>query len=335
VAPDTESGHRKKWSGRWDSNPRRSPWQGDALPLSHFRSVCLPVTVPLVPRVGIEPTTRGFSVHQVPHNASNIAAINDFLDDRRSKELSPSTIRFYYQYLTRFNEHVQRSLLELSKSDVQEALHLLPCSPGGKHAYLRALRAFYSWAEDQGLVGENPCRKVSIKVPKPLRNSVNLLDIPKLLAACDSVRDKLVVSLLADTGLRLSELASVRPGDVDQGSQTVRVWGKGAKQRVVRYGPQTAALLDQHLAQPGSQPTLVGLNPRGVAIMLYRLGKATGIRCNAHAFRRTFATESVRNGLNLFYVQSLLGHSTLAMTRIYAEQVNSEDAIKAYKPILT
>jgi integrase len=53
-----------------------------------------------------------------------------------------------------------------------------------------------------------------------------------------------------------------------------------------------------------------------------------------HAFRRTYACESVRNGMNLFYVQSLLGHSTLTMTRIYAEQVNSEDAIKAYKPVV-
>ena len=69
--------------------------------------------------------------------------------------------------------------------------------------------------------------------------------------------------------------------------------------------------------------------------MLSRLGGKTGIKCNAHAFRRTFATESVRNGLNLFFVQSLLGHSNLTMTRVYAEQVSSEDAIKAYKPIIT
>ena len=59
----------------------------------------------------------------------------------------------------------------------------------------------------------------------------------------------------------------------------------------------------------------------------------TGIKCNAHAFRRTFACEYVRNGLNVFYLQSVLGHS-LTMTRIYAEQVSSEDAIKAYKPIV-
>ena len=68
--------------------------------------------------------------------------------------------------------------------------------------------------------------------------------------------------------------------------------------------------------------------------MLTRLESRTGLKCNAHAWRRTFACQSVRNGLNVFYVQSLLGHSSLTMTRVYAEQGNSEDAIKAYKPIV-
>jgi site-specific recombinase XerD len=68
--------------------------------------------------------------------------------------------------------------------------------------------------------------------------------------------------------------------------------------------------------------------------LLNELEEKTSIRCNAHSFRRTFATESVRNGMNLFHVQSLLGHSSLTMTRIYAEQVNSKDAIKAYKAVV-
>ena len=69
-------------------------------------------------------------------------------------------------------------------------------------------------------------------------------------------------------------------------------------------------------------------------MMLLRLELKTGIKCNAHTFRRTFATESIRNGMNVFHVQSLLVHSSLTMTRIYAEQVDSEDAIKAYTPIV-
>ena len=78
----------------------------------------------------------------------------------------------------------------------------------------------------------------------------------------------------------------------------------------------------------------MGLGPSGAAKVLTGLEAITGIRCNAHSFRRTFATESVRNGMNLFHVQSLLGHSSLAMTRIYAEQVGAEDAIRAYKAVV-
>jgi len=63
--------------------------------------------------------------------------------------------------------------------------------------------------------------------------------------------------------------------------------------------------------------------------VLVGLESLTGIKCNAHSFRSKCPTESVRNGMNLFHVQSLLGHSSLTMTRIYAELVNSEDAIKA------
>ncbi|MDP6495749.1 MAG: tyrosine-type recombinase/integrase, partial [Dehalococcoidia bacterium] len=202
------------------------------------------------------------------------------------------------------------------------------------HAYLRAWRSFYSWAEESGLINANPCSRVRVKVPKPLREAVEIGDIPRLIEACATVRDKLIVSMLADTGLRLSELSSISRSDMSLRTQTMKVWGKGAKERVVRYGPRTGGLLDEYLQTATSPDNLLGLKPRGISVMLSRLGKATGIKCNAHAFRRTFATQSVRNGLNLFHIQSLLGHTTLTMTRLYAEQVGSQDAIEAYRPIV-
>ena len=138
------------------------------------------------------------------------------------------------------------------------------------------------------------------------------------------------MALLADTGLRLNELASIQTADIDFGKRVIKIWGKGSKQRVVRYGDLSAQLMDEY----ESSDNLLGMTPNAIRLMLDRLGKSTGIKCNAHSFRRTFATESVRNGMNLFHVQSLLGHSSLTMTRIYAEQVNSEDAIKAYKAVV-
>ena len=112
------------------------------------------------------------------------------------------------------------------------------------------------------------------------------------------------------------------------------MWGKGARQRKVCFGEFTQELLEQYLDAYKPEEGLLGLGASGVAKVLTGLEAITGIRCNAHSFRRTFATESVRNGMNLFHVQSLLGHSSLTMTRIYAEQVGAEDAIRAYKAVV-
>ena len=143
-----------------------------------------------------------------------------------------------------------------------------------------------------------------------------------------------LVSLLADTGLRLSELASVSVRGIDLDERSITVWGKGARQRKVCFGEFTQELLERYLDEYKPKDGLLRLKPSGVAKVLTGLEASTGIRCNAHSFRRTFATESVRNGMNLFHVQSLLGHSSLTMTRIYAEQVGAEDAIRAYLPIV-
>jgi integrase/recombinase XerC len=259
--------------------------------------------------------------------------LTDFLRERRIWGLSPRTCQFYEGYLTTFLNGINRPILSLTKDDIANFLDSRRCTPGGKHAYFRAIRAFYRWAYEEERIPALPRMKAP-KVPKPLRYSVKVDDITRLLDAADNVRAKLIISLLADTGLRRAELIGINLDDIDLERQVIKVWGKGAKERLVRYGPHSNVLLLGWLKEHCCGDSLLGLSAIGLTCVLKRLEQKTGIKCNAHAFRRTFATQSVRNGLNVFYVQSLLGHSSLTMTRIYAEQVNSEDAIKAYKPIV-
>jgi len=276
----------------------------------------------------------GFEVLAGGANESGLLTL--FLRDRQEKGLTVNTIEYYSMYLKKFLSEMDKPVAGIEKEDITEFIGSLTCSPGGKHAYFRAIRAFFRWMEAEGLISNIP-RMVAPKVPKPLRPAVSAVDVGRLLTAAKGTRDKLIVSLLADTGLRRTELSSVEWADVDLEQDTIRVWGKGAKQRLVRYGPRSKSLMEMWLEQPNKQAggSLLGLQSTGLQDMLSRLQERTGIKCNAHALRRTFACESVRNGLNVFYVQSLLGHSSLTMTRIYAEQVSSEDAIKAYKPIVT
>ena len=132
------------------------------------------------------------------------------------------------------------------------------------------------------------------------------------------------------------ELANIRLAAINLDDRIITVWGKGAKQRFVCYGTVSARYISEYIDETelnGNQTFIP--NVWVITNLLKELEEKTGIKCNAHSFRRTFATESVRNGMNLFHVQSLLGHSSLTMTRIYAEQVNSEDAIEAYNAIVS
>jgi len=147
---------------------------------------------------------------------SVISKDNSFIADRRLRGLSPRTCQFYEGYLTRFVNTIYKPLLDISKNDIATVLGSLACNADGKHAYFRVLRAFYRWTCQEGLLVNSPMVNMKApKVPAPLRYSVDLDAIPVLLAACQNLRDKLVVSLLADTGLRLSELASLKVVDIE------------------------------------------------------------------------------------------------------------------------
>jgi integrase/recombinase XerD len=281
----------------------------------------------VVPRGGLEPPTHGFSI--LPNDPINL-----FLDDRISRGLSVATIKFYRDYLERLQKGLLSPLLVTTKTQIRTFLSDLTCTPGGKHAYLRAARTFYNWAIEEEYISTSPCKNVSVKVPNADRYTLSVEQLEELVVACNTDIQRLVVTLLADTGIRRSELASVQLGDVDMSTQTIRIVGKGKKRRVVKFGDVTASQLRSWVDASGSEGALLGISSSGVSSLLVALGRRTGIRCNAHSFRRLFACEAIRNGMNLFHVQSLLGHSALEMTRLYAHQVGSEDALDSYTPTL-
>jgi len=122
--------------------------------------------------------------------------------------------------------------------------------------------------------------------------------------------------------------------DIGWETQTIQVWGKRAKQRKGRFGHISTRYLREHLAGFSPNGNIWGLSADGIASMLKRLQRKTGIVCNPHSFRRTWTIETIKNGTNLLDVQILGGWESLEMVRRYAREVNSEDAILRYKPVL-
>lgn len=180
--------------------------------------------------------------------------------------------------------------------DITHFLYSLRCNNGGKHAYYRVLRVFYNWLYSSksgyGLnPQDNPILNVdALKVEKRILPSLTAKQIESLIIKVDNVSDKVIISLLADSGMRLNGLANVKANDMDWDSYTITIIGKGNKQRIELFTEKTASLLRIHLADNyETNGSIWGMRRGGIETMLKRLDQEMGIKCNAHSFRRGFA----------------------------------------------
>ena len=217
-----------------------------------------------------------------------------------------------------------------------------------------AVRGYYAWALSQGLVPANPADRLITPRPGKHQPTVltvqaaqTLLDVAKDAAASGDpiqIRDWAALELLYASGLRVSELAGLNLGDVDYGSQTVRVIGKGDKERVVPVGRPALKALEtwQDSARAvvlGSRRTnalFVGLRQerwgeRQIRETVHRMCQKAGITdASPHELRHSTATHLLIGGSDLRSVQEVLGHSSLTTTQRYTH-VTAQRLRSAYQ----
>lgn len=223
------------------------------------------------------------------------------------------------------------------------------------NGYLRALRSFWSWAEAEGLIDDNPF--TTLKIPKAPQKIIPTLSAEQLATLIEVIdlsnpqgyRDYAAILLLADTGLRLSELTNLKLEDVNLERRILKVWGKGSKERIVPFGVRAQRALLRYVnfyrpepARPRTEEfflTYSGepLKKRRVEEIIKSYGIKAGIkgvRCSPHTLRHTMAVMWVRNGGDVFSLQQILGHSTLDMVRIYVNlaQTDIEAAHRKFSP---
>jgi len=135
--------------------------------------------------------------------------------------------------------------------------------------------------------------------------------------------------------MRLNELANINASDINWDSYTVTIWGKGNKQREVAFTERSARLLKELISQNGTGENIWHMKPRGIQNMLLELAKRTGLPCNPHTFRRTFASNLHRAGLDIEHIMRLGGWESLEMVLRYTRSVKFEDSLKLYRGLLT
>ncbi len=265
---------------------------------------------------------------QCGQNKLEIDYLPIFIQSRRAIEVSPTTIKYYNSKLGKFIASVNPD--KASQQQIERFL-LQFSNTGNRHIYYRVLKTFYCWRE-QTFNLPNPMKLLKApRLGKLIMPSLNREDVMVLLERANCDRDKAIIALFTESGLRLAELTHIKPVDIDWLAGTIRVLGKGRKEALAPFGDLSRQYLIQWLAEYQPKENIWGLNEWGIVSMLRRLEKVTGITCNPHTFRRTFACLLRKAGVDTMTIKDLGRWESLEMVQRYTRSVNFQDSLKFYK----
>jgi site-specific recombinase XerD len=275
-----------------------------------------------------------------------------FLEVERNA--SSRTVLAYHHAYAAFRAQTNRAWKQCTADDFRDYLFAL-MKKGQARSYIRlqfsALRSFYRFLVERKGVRIDPTRELQLpKMEKKLPLVLTRRQIDELLSAPLRVakhsaapvwmplRDVAIMELFYSSGLRLSELAALNVSDLDIYTETVRVLGKGRKERVCPVGAPALEAISRYrsAANVHSGPLFINksrrrISPRSVWLILKRYLRHTSIpiALSPHKLRHSFATHLLDNGADLRSVQALLGHASLSTTQIYTH-VTVERLKKAY-----
>jgi site-specific recombinase XerD len=276
------------------------------------------------------------------HKAKNAPAVTTypilehFIGDKKAtKGLTVSGEKWLRVTLGPFLKWLPVPLDSVNRAHIVSFLGQYQGKPWRKHSFYRAFKTFFKWASEEYHI-ENPTTGIPApKTPDVLLHTTTPTDVERLIEAVDNPRDKALIALLADSGARRSETANIAIAVLDLARNRIKVMGKGNKEGWLVFGARTRALLTVYIGESHPTGKLFDLNTYGIQSMLCRLGRQTGIQCNAHSFRRGFATALRHAGVGELDIQQLGRWSSLEMVRRYTKAYTFDNAAARYKPIVT
>ena len=251
---------------------------------------------------------------------------------------SDNTISDYKLHILKYKEYLDKNhlnYLSIKKDDVIDMLKYLDTLKLTNRTIsniLSALRNFYNYLLDEKYIKTNIFKVVSNpKLDKKLPNFLSIEDLHKIIESISidtplDLRNRLIIEMLYATGVRVSELVNIKISDINFNEQSIRIMGKGRKERIVFYGEYAKDILDKYLdIRNNSNEYLIQNNKgnkitsRGIEKIIDKVVEKACINNNVspHTFRHTFATHLLNSGCEIKSVQELLGHSSLNTTEVY------------------
>jgi len=268
---------------------------------------------------------KNFSAHTILAYENDLKEFMQFVDSLNISEVNKEVIRQYISYLSERKLEVKSIRRKIS-----------------------SIRSYFNFLIKEGIYSQNPCR--GLVLPKIKKSIPEFLDAEPLLnylndnteSDFESIRNKLIIDILYQTGIRRSELVNLKKNDIDMNNLNLKVLGKRNKERIIPFSLKLADNLNRYFfvlydMKIKSDYLLVDKNGKQLSsfqvyyIVKKELSKiTTQEKKHPHILRHTFATHLLNNGADINAVKELLGHSNLKATEIYTHS-NIEQLKKIYK----
>src|SRR5215813_8324144 len=283
---------------------------------------------------------RGHSPNTLRLYRSNLHTLAHWLDEQGITEVEEVTIA----QLRVFMLHTQQRPADAGHPHKRPAVDGRPVSTATLQSYVKSIKVLFHWLVDEEVLVRNPALRLQKPSgPKRVKVTFKPEHLTTLFGVCDlthslGFRDYVVMLMLLDTGIRVSELCDLTLESAHEGY--LMIFGKGRKEREVGISPTTAKFLwkyiHQHRTAANDTVTTLftgvsgqPLHPSGVEKLVQRVKRAAGIEevpVTPHKFRHTFARTWLERGGEIYSLSRLLGHSSVKITEIYLEDFQSRQA---------
>ena len=256
------------------------------------------------------------------------------------KMFSSNTVNSYVRDLEEFNSFLESEYIKhVTYKDIRSYLaHMYNKKYSSRtiSRKLSAIRSFYKYEVNKGVIRDNPCLLISNpKVEKKLPNYLSYNEIETMLEVPDtfknnSLRDKLIIEILYSTGIRVSELVNIKVKDIDFYNNQILILGKGNKERYVIFGNTLKDMLKEYISIKSDSEYLITnkynkkMSTRSIEEIVKKIVKIDGIKnkVTPHTIRHTFATHMLNEGPNLRLLQHISGPENLKTTEVYTHVSN-------------
>lgn len=270
-----------------------------------------------------------------------------YFDSMHLDGFSEKTIHNYEYHLRRFAAFVQKPVSRITTQDIRAFLSMLVETKRLRNSSLETeksiLKSFFTWLEEEEYIVKSPAKKIKpTKVDKRLRKSLSLEELELMRDACKTTRQRCMFELFFSTGIRLDELYGVDIAHLNWQDSSIRVIGKGNKERIVFFSDKAKVYLKRYIGERGIQETDAlfitlrrpyrRMGHKSIQNEIKHIARQAGITkpVYPHLLRHSFATHGLKAGMSLNVIHDLLGHERMDTTLIYA-QTDRETAQYEYR----